>query len=441
MKLFSLVRQAGFGLRYRLKMSRGRRAVMAHLASPTTAPVPMPTFVQLRVTNLCNLRCKMCGQWGDTGIFREGASESSTDGEAERQHVQDLIGLRRQMSIPDYVRLLDELAPHKPVISLFGGEPFLYPEIIALVREVKRRGLTLSVITNGWLLERYARELVELGIDTIAVSVDGPREVHDRIRGRASSFERLAAGVKAVARFRSELSRPFPVQMAILPITELNIEHVGAAIEELSALPLDLINVGLRWFVPRDVGAHYEDVMQEAFGVSGGSWRGFEFSWPGGAEAARSQQMLGLVKQLGRLRTSRVADFMAGRPWISFLPEVAANDVPAYFTDFQQTFGHELCPVAWYFAQVEPDGEVCFCGDFPDYFIGNVKTRPFHEIWRGPRATSFREKLAREPLPVCARCCGSYLYGKWQRPKIADSRNPAPGAPDRTTENSVPTRR
>ena len=33
----------------------------------------MPTFVQLRVTNLCNLRCKMCGQWGDTGIYREKA--------------------------------------------------------------------------------------------------------------------------------------------------------------------------------------------------------------------------------------------------------------------------------------------------------------------------------------------------------------------------------
>jgi radical SAM protein with 4Fe4S-binding SPASM domain len=207
--------------------------------------------------------------------------------------------------------------------------------------------------------------------------------------------------------------------MAILPITELNIDQVAAAIEELSALPLDLINVGLRWFVPQDVGARYEAVMRETFGVSGGSWKGFAFTWPGGAEAARSQQMLGLVEKLARLRTSRVADLLAGKPWISFLPAIAANEVPAYFTDFQQTFGHDLCPVAWYFAQVEPDGEVCFCGDFPDYLIGNVKTQPFREIWTGPRASSFREKLAREPLPICARCCGSYLYGKWQRPKVA----------------------
>jgi hypothetical protein len=54
--------------RYLHRMSAGRRRVRRHLASPTEENLPMPTFVQLRVTNLCNLRCPMCGQWGDTGI-------------------------------------------------------------------------------------------------------------------------------------------------------------------------------------------------------------------------------------------------------------------------------------------------------------------------------------------------------------------------------------
>ena len=49
--------------------------------------LPMPTFVQLRVTNLCNLRCKMCGQWGDTGIFRAQSGEDPTDGALERQRI------------------------------------------------------------------------------------------------------------------------------------------------------------------------------------------------------------------------------------------------------------------------------------------------------------------------------------------------------------------
>jgi radical SAM protein with 4Fe4S-binding SPASM domain len=68
---------------------------------------------------------------------------------------------------------------------------------------------------------------------------------------------------------------------------------------------------------------------------------------------------------------------------------------------------------------VEPDGDVCFCGDFPDYVIGNVKSESFTSVWKGEKARLFREKLAREPLPICARCCGSYVYGKWPRPRAA----------------------
>src|ERR1700730_16058616 len=170
-------------------MSRGRREVMAHLADPHPNNLPMPTFVQLRVTNLCNLRCKMCGQWGDTGIFRsQSSSATATDGALERQRIQELIGAKRQLALRDYVRLLDELAPARPIISLFGGEPFLYPDILPLIGEIKRRGLTCTVITNGGRLEALARELVESGIDSIAVSIDGPPEVHDRIRGSSGTF-------------------------------------------------------------------------------------------------------------------------------------------------------------------------------------------------------------------------------------------------------------
>jgi len=413
----STLRRGLFSAGYALRMRRGRRAVIRHLQSPARVPVPMPTFVQFRVTNLCNLRCKMCGQWGDTGIFREHGDAAATDGEAERTRVRELIGLGRQLGLADYERLIEEIAPADPVVSLFGGEPLLYPDIVPLVRAVKRRGLTLTMITNGWLLQKYARELVEAGIDVIAVSVDGPLELHDRIRGRESSFARLAEGVRSVARFRDERRGVFPTILGILAITELNADSIGPAVASLSELPLDVINLGLRWFVPREVGERYENVMANSFGVAGTSWKGFEFSWPGGPEAARSRQMVELVKLLQGLKRGRAAAFLKGRPWRSFVPDVSAEDVPSYFTDFDRTFGHDFCPVAWYFAQVEPDGSVCFCGDFPDYILGNVNERPFGEIWNGPRAAAFRAHLAREPLPVCARCCGSYVYGRWKRPE------------------------
>jgi len=419
------IKLAGFARRHLGRMSRGRRDVMAHLENPSADNLPMPTFLQLRVTNLCNLRCKMCGQWGDTGIYRtDGFSASATDGEKERNRIQELIGAKRQLGLADYVRLLDEVAPFQPIVSLFGGEPFLYPDIIPLIREVKKRGLTCTIITNGGRLEKHAKELVEEGLDSVAVSIDGPPEVHDRIRGQKGAYDKAIAGVRAVAHWRKELGRVLPMQIAILPVTELSLETMSAAVEALQELPLDTINVGLRWFVPKTVGAQYEAVMRATFGIEAASWKGFDFD-ASDLVVSRERQMGELVRLLKGLKRRRFLDSTLGRPWTSFVPDVAPERVPEYFRDFPQTFGHDLCPVAWYFAQVEPDGDVCFCGDFPDYVIGNVKAESFTSVWKGEKARLFREKLAREPLPICARCCGSYVYGKWPRPR---SRKPSPSA-------------
>ena len=208
--------------------------------------------------------------------------------------------------------------------------------------------------------------------------------------------------------------------LAILPVTERNLTEIEPALDALRELPLDTVVLGLRWFVGKEAGAAYERVMAESFGVAGSSWKGFEFE---GAEfaAANAPELEKVVRLLGTVKRRRFADAARGRPWVSFVPDVPAEGVPRYFADASQTFGHSLCPVAWYFAQVEPDGDVCFCGDFPDVVLGNVLERPLAEVWTGEKARLFREKLAKEPLPICSRCCGSWVYGKWERP-------PAPGA-------------
>lgn len=410
---------ARFGFRHLGTMSRGRRRVERHLAAPSEHPVPPPTFVQLRVTNLCNLRCRMCGQWGESGIYRSQGGAEADDGSAERARIRELIGLGRQMSLADYRRLLDEIEPHRPIVSLYGGEPLLYPDIVPLVADVKRRGLVATIITNGGRLAENADGLVAAGIDAISVSVDGPEALHDEIRGAGGSFRRLADGIRAVAAARKRLGRAEPMILANLPVTEMNMSRIDEALGELRELPIDTVNVGLRWFVTPAAGARYEEVLRESFGSRADSWQGFRFEWTPRVAESHAAGLADLVKLMGTLRRRRWTEAPRGRPWISFVPAVAADDVPRWFADPGESFGHDLCPVAWYFAQVEPDGDVTFCGDFPDVVLGNVRRQSFDEVWRGEVAEAFRARLRAAPLPVCSRCCGSYVYGKWSRAGVA----------------------
>lgn len=57
--------------------------------------------------------------------------------------------------------------------------------------------------------------------------------------------------------------------------------------------------------------------------------------------------MTDLVRLLKGLKRRRCLESAGDRPWVSFVPDVPAEKVPEYFSDFSQTFGHNLCPVAW----------------------------------------------------------------------------------------------
>jgi MoaA/NifB/PqqE/SkfB family radical SAM enzyme len=80
-------------------------------------------------------------------------------------------------------------------ISLTGGEPLLFTsftEVIALLNEL---GVRVNVNTNGLLVSENIEALSK--VDSVSVSIDGPRLIHDKARG-AGTFDRAAAGVQAL---------------------------------------------------------------------------------------------------------------------------------------------------------------------------------------------------------------------------------------------------
>jgi MoaA/NifB/PqqE/SkfB family radical SAM enzyme len=103
----------------------------------------------------------------------------------------ELTPARLQSYLPDMHTLGVE------TVVLTGGEPLMnshLPELCAMLREV---GVRVTVLTTGLLLARFA-EMLARSTDEVIVSLDGPSEVHDRIRRVAGCYALLAAGVKGI---------------------------------------------------------------------------------------------------------------------------------------------------------------------------------------------------------------------------------------------------
>lgn len=190
---------------------------------------PFPWAVIAHVTYRCNLDCEMCCQ-----------------------HIPELMATlpafpkfpvksAGELPVERWKAIIDDVARSFPVLPFFhfsGGEPFLYPGLLELVAHARSRGLSTSVITNGWTLAANAGELVRLGVDRVNVSIDGPEEVHDLVRRMKTSFRRAVTGIRALrdAREKAGTSRPFvTINTTVTPRNFARLEEMLAVQKECGA--------------------------------------------------------------------------------------------------------------------------------------------------------------------------------------------------------------
>ena len=127
------------------------------------------------VTSRCNLRCSHC--------FYKESLNNPDPGEIPRE------------------RLIKTMKSIGPVLwySLAGGEPFIRPDLENLIQDVQEncRPKVFSFPTNGWYTERTFKTVLrtlqrlERGNLILFFSLDGPKDIHDEIRGKGS-FDNLS---------------------------------------------------------------------------------------------------------------------------------------------------------------------------------------------------------------------------------------------------------
>jgi len=338
----------------------------------------LPETISLLLTYRCNLHCQMCGQWGERGSLKSLLS----------------VITRRYLELPLIERLIKEVKTFHPTITLFGGEPLLHPQWEEVVKLIKGAGLRCNMISNGILLKKRAEEAVRLGLDEIIFSLDGPAEVHDRIRGGKGAFRRALEGFRQLEKIKKKYGRKKPVVNVNTVIWEENQAILQEIVEQAACFGAQTITFHHLIFADQKAFDETEKISQVALAFGSPDWAGFILDELPRIDPERIIAQKRLIEQA----KTAVPAF--------FYPNLTDEEIRSYYSSFNflPSSYKQRCLSPWMVAYVLPDGRVKPCLSL-GYAMGDLHEASFKEIWNGERAVKFRCLLKqRGYFPVCPRC-------------------------------------
>jgi MoaA/NifB/PqqE/SkfB family radical SAM enzyme len=169
-------------------------------------------ILALSVHSACNCRCVMCDIWKANSEKREISADDLS------RHVEAIRAL------------------HVQRVMLTGGEPLLHRNLWALCSELQAFGIRITLVTTGLLIEQHAADVASY-VDTVVISLDGPRDVHDRIRRVKGGFDRIAKGVMAL-----RARQPVPRLIARSVVQRDNAAAIDATITAAHRMGFDEIS-------------------------------------------------------------------------------------------------------------------------------------------------------------------------------------------------------
>lgn len=332
---------------------------MRELINPTPLKSTRKPAAPVVIWNLirrCNLTCKHC-------------YTTSAD-----------IDFPGELTTPEIYRVMDDLKAFKvPVLILSGGEPLLHPDIFSISRRAKDMGFYVALSSNGTKISPdNIDEIAEIDYQYIGVSLDGIKETHDRFRRVQGSFDQalhgvnlcLEKGIKVGIRFTltQDNAHDFP---ALLQLMDDN---------NIDKFYLSHLNYGGRGNKNRKDDAHFM-MTREAMDLL------FETCYAG-------------------LKSGKDREFVTGNndaDGVYFLHWVERHfpDKAEHIKAKLEQWGGNASGVN--VANIDNLGNVHPDTFWWHYDLGNVKERPFSEIWMDT-SDPLMAGLKQSPRPLQGRC-------------------------------------
>jgi len=336
-----------------LRYGRHSSQLPSHLLQFSADKKPVVVW---NITRRCNLRCVHC--------YAHAREEAGTD---ELTTEQGRI-------------LLDDLAAFGvPVVLFSGGEPLARRDLPELAAYAVGKGMRAVISTNGTLISAaVARTLKDIGLSYVGISLDGMQEVNDRFRAVPGAFRAAldgirncqAAGIKVGLRFT---------------INRFNVQEIPGIFDLIEEMDIPRVCFYHLVYAGRGSELVKEDLNAE--------------------ETRRTLDLIiDRTRRLhdhGRPKEVLTVDNHADGPYLYLRmlredPERAKEVLELLQWNEGNNSGRGIGCVSW-------DGAVHADQFWRHYSFGNVKERPFSEIWMDT-SNPFMRQLKEKKKHVKGRC-------------------------------------
>lgn len=331
-----------------------------------------PWGIDLLLTDACNLRCRYCPIWGEDSSLP--APPVLMDTEAA-------------------LRLLDEVAAFRPMIRLFGGEPFLHPRWRTIVDRARRLGLACTAVSNGMRVAGEADALVGSGLLALGISLDTTADVNDALRGEGT-LARVREGLALLAEAKARHGVVTPVVEIYTTVHEGTYDRLVAWAEELRSWNVAKLRLQhLIWFSSAQYHASMALLAPEL--TDPRLFRAEDLTYR--RDALPQIDLARLAAELAALRAGRYPFTIESHP------ELPDEEMVRYYGEREFTrAGLPACTTMEKYAFVDPRGRLYPCLTLD---MGSVFASSFADVWNGERFRAFRRVVRREGrLPLCHRC-------------------------------------
>ncbi len=300
------------------------------------------------VTMGCNMRCGHCGS----------SCKTALPGELTTQEAFNFIDMCADAGVE--------------WINLSGGEPFTRKDLFKLIERIYSKGITVNIITNGWLItESAAKFLSNFPYLQVVISLDGMKDVHDQIR-KSGAFDHVKKSFEI-------LNENNVASACITTVTEKNID----CLEDIK-----------RFLISEKV-----KVWQLQIGLPMGNLSK-HCDW-----VIEPRQVNDIVDFC--YKTSNEGEI-----------EVYPADCIGYYDDritqvYKKSFGSNVntqwkeCHAGIASFGILHNGDIIGCTSIrgKEFVEGNIKTRTLSEIWEDPNSFSWRRNFTKDSLTGdCKKC-------------------------------------